>query len=371
MKRAKKRFFYRVGKRLFDVVLSLFLTLLFLPLMLIVALSIVIADGGNPFFLHTRVGQGGAPLRVLKFRTMKKDAEALLETLSPAQKEEYEREYKLMDDPRLIGYQKEGGRSLGAFLRRTSLDELPQLEEKERLLSDVVDGLKLKDNNIYEEIFHSSAPNVDPLNSIDLLTGLNTIADDEMVRATEGRLESLKSRAENIEANFMEIARLLSNDTIVVPPMTNPLKKFTFPQTGASTGEKINPFYKVKIKHNGLDMIVPSGEPVYASANGVVSEVTKSRKGLGNVVTIDHGNGHKTRYAHLADIEVRKGRVVKKGTKIGYVGVSGNSFAPHLHYEVLRDTLILDPVSHFFASVGPEEYVNMLIMSSMTGQSMD
>ena len=251
------------------------------------------------------------------------------------------------------------------------LDELPQLEEKERLLSDVVDGLKLKDNNIYEEIFHSSAPNVDPLNSIDLLTGLNTIADDEMVRATEGRLESLKSRAENIEANFMEIARLLSNDTIVVPPMTNPLKKFTFPQTGASTGEKINPFYKVKIKHNGLDMIVPSGEPVYASANGVVSEVTKSRKGLGNVVTIDHGNGHKTRYAHLADIEVRKGRVVKKGTKIGYVGVSGNSFAPHLHYEVLRDTLILDPVSHFFASVGPEEYVNMLIMSSMTGQSMD
>ena len=127
MKHTEKRLFYRVGKRLFDVVLSFVLTLLFLPLMLIVALSIVIADGGNPFFLHTRVGQGGAPLRVLKFRTMKKDAEALLETLSPAQKEEYEREYKLMDDPRLIGYQKEGGRSLGAFLRRTSLDELPQL----------------------------------------------------------------------------------------------------------------------------------------------------------------------------------------------------------------------------------------------------
>ena len=153
--------------------------------------------------------------------------------------------------------------------------------------------------------------------------------------------------------------------------MANPLKKFTFAQTGASTGVKVNPFYKVKLSHNGLDMIAPSGEPVYASAKGIVSDVTKSRKGLGNVVTIDHGNGIKTRYAHLADIEVRKGRAVKKGTRIGYVGVSGNSFAPHPHYEVLRDTVVLDPVNHLFASVGPEEYVNILIMSSMTGQSMD
>ena len=86
---------------------------------------------------------------------------------------------------------------------------------------------------------------------------------------------------------------------------------------------------------------------------------------------VDHGAGYRTRYAHLADIEVVRGRVVKRGTRLGYVGVSGNSFAPHLHYEVLKDSLILDPVNHFFASVGPEEYVNMLIMSSMTGQSMD
>lgn len=250
-------------------------------------------------------------------------------------------------------------------------EELPQLEEKERLLADVVEGLKLRDNRIYDEIFHASAPSVDPINSIDILTGLSTIPDNEIVRATENRLESLQSRAGSIEANFMEIARLLSCDTLVVPPMANPLKKFTFAQTGASTGEKVNPFYKVKLSHNGLDMIAPSGEPVYASAKGIVSDVTKSRKGLGNVVTIDHGNGIKTRYAHLADIEVRKGRAVKKGTRIGYVGVSGNSFAPHLHYEVLRDTVVLDPVNHLFASVGPEEYVNILIMSSMTGQSMD
>lgn len=249
--------------------------------------------------------------------------------------------------------------------------ELPELEEKERLLSDVVEGLRIKDDRIYEEIFHASAPNVDPINEIDILSGLDTIPDRELVRATEARLEKLDARAGSIEENFMEIARYLKNDTIVIPPMALPLEKFSFAQTGASTGDKVNPFYKVKIRHNGLDMISASGEPVHAAADGVVAEITRSRKGLGNVVTIDHGNGYKTRYAHLADIAVSRGRMVKKGARIGDVGVSGNSFAPHLHYEVLKDSLVLDPVSHFFASVGPEEYVNMLIMSSMTGQSMD
>lgn len=249
--------------------------------------------------------------------------------------------------------------------------ELPELEEKERLLSDVVEGLRIKDDRIYEEIFHASAPNVDPINEIDILSGLDTIPDRELVRATEARLEKLDARAGSIEENFMEIARYLKNDTIVIPPMALPLEKFSFAQTGASTGDKVNPFYKVKIRHNGLDMISASGEPVHAAADGVVAEITRSRKGLGNVVTIDHGNGYKTRYAHLADISVSRGRMVRKGARIGDVGVSGNSFAPHLHYEVLKDSLVLDPVSHFFASVGPEEYVNMLIMSSMTGQSMD
>lgn len=251
------------------------------------------------------------------------------------------------------------------------MSELPELEEKERLLSDVVEGLRIKDDRIYEEIFHSSAPNVDPIKSIDFLSGLDTIPDRSIEKATAEKIAVLEKKGVRVEDNFMEIAKALGDKDKVIPPMTHPLKKFSYAQTGASTGDKINPFYKVKIYHNGLDMIAPSGDAVYASADGVVSEVVRSRKGLGNVVTIDHGDGYRTRYAHLADIEVHKGRILKKGTRIGYVGVSGNSFAPHLHYEVLKDSLILDPVNHFFASVGPEEYVNMLIMSSMTGQSMD
>ena len=249
--------------------------------------------------------------------------------------------------------------------------EYPQLAQKEMLLADVVEGLRMKDDRIYEEIFNTSAPDMEQFSSLEFLMGLDSIPDADIVITSAGRLDVLERSASKVEENFTKVMEAIADKDFVMPPMTNPMKEFTFAQTGASVGNKINPFYKVPMKHNGLDLIAPAGEPVYAVADGLVKDVIKSRKGLGNVVVIDHGNGYVTRYAHLADVEARKGRKVRKGTRLGYVGVSGNSFAPHLHYEVLRDTLVLDPVNHFFASVTPEEYMNMLIMSVTTGQSMD
>ena len=249
--------------------------------------------------------------------------------------------------------------------------EYPEMASKEALLADVVEGLKVKDDRIYEEIFNTSAPNMDQFSSLEFLMALDSIPDTDIVSHSAGRLDKLEVSAGRVEENFKRVMEAISASDFVMPPMSNPLKDFTFAQTGASIGNKINPFYKVPMKHNGLDLIAPAGDPVYAVADGTVKEIIRSRKGLGNVVVIDHGNGYVTRYAHLADIETRKGRKVRRGARLGYVGVSGNSFAPHLHYEVLRDTLVLDPVNHFFASVTPEEYMNMLIMSVTTGQSMD
>ena len=249
--------------------------------------------------------------------------------------------------------------------------EYSALEARERMLTDIVEGLQVRDDNIYEEIFHAPAPNMDPGSSLDYLVGLDSIPDKDIVKRSAGRLDALMDKAQGVEDNFRAIINMVQDKDFVMPPMSNPLKQLSFAQVGASVGERVNPFYKVKIMHNGLDLIAPDGTSVHAAADGLVKDVVKSRKGLGNVVTIDHGNGYRTRYAHLADIEVRKGRKVRRGTRIGYVGVSGNSFAPHLHYEVLKDTLVLDPVHHFFATVSPDEYVNMLIMSASTGQSMD
>ena len=254
---------------------------------------------------------------------------------------------------------------------RMYAEEMPALERSDRLMSDVVEGLQMRDDKIYEEIFHTSAPKMDIVSSLDFIMGIDSIPDTDIVIYVEDKLNGLDEGVSLVEENFRRIFRAIKDSAFVMPPMTNPIDDFSFAQTGASVGEKINPFYKVKMTHNGLDLIAPAGEEVRASADGEVSDVVRSRKGLGNVITIDHENGYKTRYAHLADMEVRKGMRVKKGRRLGYVGVSGNSFAPHLHYEVLKDTVVMDPVCHFFASVSPGDFVNMLVMSASTGQSMD
>lgn len=116
-------------KRLTDIAVALPLSLLFLPLCVILTVLIFLRDPGNPFYCQRRVGRDGRALTILKFRTMKRHSDDVERVLSPEALLLYRREYKLMDDPRLIGYRKEGdgSRCFGAILRRTSLDELPQL----------------------------------------------------------------------------------------------------------------------------------------------------------------------------------------------------------------------------------------------------
>ena len=201
------------------------------------------------------------------------------------------------------------------FENRLYEQEYPQMEQKEMLLADVVEGLRIKDDKIYEEIFNTSAPDMEQFSSLDFLKALDSIPDTDIVTRSAGRLDVLERSAGRVEDNFLKVMEAISEEKFVMPPMTNPLKEFTFAQTGASVGNKINPFYKVPMRHNGLDLIAPAGEPVFATADGLVKEVIKSRKGLGNVVVIDHGNGYMTRYAHLADVEAKKGRKVRKGDR--------------------------------------------------------
>lgn len=120
---------YAFLKRTADIFLSFFLTVLFLPVSLLTALLIFARTGHNPFFLQERMGRNGKIIKVLKFRTMRQDAADLSLVLSPEELALYRQEYKLGDDPRLIGYRRpgDGTRCFGAILRRTSIDELPQL----------------------------------------------------------------------------------------------------------------------------------------------------------------------------------------------------------------------------------------------------
>ena len=249
--------------------------------------------------------------------------------------------------------------------------EYPELQRKEQLISDVIEGLRMKDDRIYEEIFSMSAPDLDPLSSVDFLKGMDSIPDTDIVIYAERKLDKAVAAADAVEANFIRIMQAVADSGFVMPPMTNPLENFSFAQTGASVGEKINPFYKTVAMHNGMDLLAALGTPVLAGADGTVVKAVKNGKREGSSVTINHNNGYITVYNHLGKIKVRKGQRVKQGEMIAEVGLTGMSFAPHLHYEVWYNGKVMDPMDYFFSSITPQMYRDMAVVTANTGQSLD
>ena len=247
----------------------------------------------------------------------------------------------------------------------------PGLEEREQLLGDAIADLQHKDNEIYGLVFHSSgAPMLDPMDDQGRISAADTIPEWTLITYARDKADSLLRRSKSVDAAFERIFRALSDTSLVLPPMTLPIADITYPQIGASTGRKMNPFYKAYVYHEGLDLIVARGTPVLAAADGTVTGASSS-KSLGNTVRIAHEGGYETVYAHMESMNVHVGQRVHAGDRIGAVGMSGQAFAPHLHYEVRKDGAGKDPVGFFFASVSPTEYVNMLYMSVNTMQSMD
>ncbi len=246
-----------------------------------------------------------------------------------------------------------------------------KMVEKEKLIADVVEGLSDKDNAIYEGLFKTSLPASDPVSAANLVPLADSLSENFYVSTASSTSGTLMLMAGSVDANFEEVFRILRERRDSVPPLSLPLHNMSYVQTGASVGMKYNPVYQLQVQHDGLDLVAPQGASVYAVADGVVSQVIRSRKGLGNTVEIDHGNGYVSRYCLMGDMLVTKGRRVQRDQRIGTVGISPTLPAPHLHFEVLRRGVPQDPVNFFFASVSPEEYARMMYLSVSTEQSMD
>lgn len=245
------------------------------------------------------------------------------------------------------------------------------MQEKEALIGDVLQGLLEKDDALYIGLFETEAPSLDAITAADLISGSDSLSESFYLSATASASESLMLMAGNVDENFAQIFEALQARRDSIPPLTLPLHDLSYAQTGASVGPKHNPLYKVAVQHDGLDLIAPLDAPVYAAADGTVSKVIRSRRGLGNIVVIDHGNGYQTRYCLLDETTVPPGRRVKRNQKIGTVGISAMVTAPHLHFEVLKGGVVQDPVNYLFASLSPEEYARMLYMAVSTKQSLD
>jgi murein DD-endopeptidase MepM/ murein hydrolase activator NlpD len=238
------------------------------------------------------------------------------------------------------------------------------------LESEVMENLNRRDGAIYSGLFLTEAPSADAITAADLIADSDSLSDNFYLNYSATKSERLMKMASQVDSTFAEIFRLLQQNADSIPPLTLPLKDMSYAQTGASLGEKQNPFHKKTVQHEGLDIVAPRGTLVWCTAPGVVASVENTRTGLGLTVTVRHPGGFLTRYGQLGDTFVETGKKVKLGDALGTVGVMPG-FAPHLHYEVLYHGVPRDPVNHIFASVSPEDYARMLYISGSTLQSMD
>jgi murein DD-endopeptidase MepM/ murein hydrolase activator NlpD len=156
-------------------------------------------------------------------------------------------------------------------------------------------------------------------------------------------------------------------------PTLQPFESWKSEMVISGFGLRVNPFHKGLYEHIGIDIAMPRGTAVIATAAGVIVELKRSdlQAGYGNYIEIDHGHGLVTRYAHLQDIQVSYGKKIPKGAVIGTVGTSGGSIAPHLHYEILRDGKNVDPTQYMMEGLTSDEHDQLAFMSHQQNQSLD
>ncbi len=259
--------------------------------------------------------------------------------------------------------------------RETELmeQEYGMLQEKLGVLDNTIKNLQQRDREIYRSIFNAEPPVYSSTDGYDLFEGMDTTRMESMVSDAKMRLEVLERGMERVDSTIMGINVALGElgAGVTSIPSIVPVKDFTIRQTGASVGKKMHPFYKTVALHTGMDILAAADTPILAAADGEVASAVRNGKKDGINVAIDHGNGYVTVYKNMGKMNVRKGQKVKQGEVIGRVGMSGISFAPHLHYEVWYKGEMMNPMDYFFAALTPQMYRDMAVIVANTGQSLD
>lgn len=266
---------------------------------------------------------------------------------------------------------------------RMQAREIEYLKLQYDIINDKIDNLDVllteleeRDDNIYRMILEA-----DPIPSSVRKAGyggsnryiaLDGYVNSDMVVNTAKRIDVLTSQLYVQSKSFDEIYEMAKNksEMLACIPAIMPVKHTDIYGISSHYGQRTDPFYKVTKFHGGIDICGPIGLGIYATGDGVVSRVEKSKKGYGNNIIIDHGYGYKTRYAHLNSIKVKKGDKVKRGQEIGTMGNTGKSTAPHLHYEVIKNNRAVNPVNFFYNDLTPEEYDKILELSQHPSQTM-
>jgi murein DD-endopeptidase MepM/ murein hydrolase activator NlpD len=245
-------------------------------------------------------------------------------------------------------------------------------------LSQILDNIEQRDDNIYRVVL--GAEPIDKSVRDAGIGGADRYADirkknishSDLVIALHEKVDKVRRKLYIESKSQDEVVHLAEKKQKLYAsiPAIQPISNKNLIALASGFGLRIHPVYKVKKMHNGIDFAASIGTPIYATADGTIANVSVRFSGYGKMVEIDHGFGYRTRYAHMHDFTVRKGQQVKRGDLIGYVGNTGLSTAPHLHYEVFINDQRVDPVHYFFNDLTAAEYEKILELASAENQSL-
>ncbi|WP_395061670.1 M23 family metallopeptidase [Flavobacterium sp.] len=250
------------------------------------------------------------------------------------------------------------------------------LNKKVENIDEVASDLEQRDNNLYR-VYFNSAPiseekrrGIIDRNRYKELEGFNN---SDLVINTSQKVDGI-SKALAVQSKSLDEILILArakDKLLSAVPAIQPVKNEDLKHMASGFGYRSDPFTKARKMHEGMDFTAATGTPIYATGDGVVKNADNSLSGYGNHIEITHGFGYLTLYGHLSKYKVRAGQRVKRGDIIGYVGSTGRSEAPHLHYEVHKDGKVVNPINFYYGNISAAEYVAISKIANQENQSLD
>ena len=241
----------------------------------------------------------------------------------------------------------------------------------------ILKQLQERDNNIYRTYFEANPISDEQrragfggVNKYKYLEGFDN---SKLIIESNKRLDILQKQIV-VQSKSLDEIKLLAEEKeklLVAIPAIQPVSNEDLTRMASGYGMRSDPFTKVRKMHWGMDFTAPRGTPVYASGDGVVARADSNSSGYGKHIRIKHGYGYTSLYAHLYKYNVRRNQKIKRGDLIGFVGSTGRSEAPHLHYEIFKDGDRINPINFYYGSLTAEEFNKLLEHASLENQSLD
>jgi murein DD-endopeptidase MepM/ murein hydrolase activator NlpD len=251
------------------------------------------------------------------------------------------------------------------------------LDKKMDEVDNVIGLIEDRDNNLYRVYFNASEIPEEQRKSgfkdVNRYKDLEGYDNSQLVANTTKRIDVLRKELAIQSKSLDDILKMAKakDKLLAAIPAIQPVRNENLKQMASGFGYRTDPFTKARKMHEGMDFTAKIGTPIYATGDGVVERADNTASGFGNHIVINHGFGYETLYAHLSKYKCRAGQRIQRGDIIGYVGSTGRSEGPHLHYEVHKNGKVVNPLNFYYGNISAVEYVAIAQLANQENQSYD